>query len=58
LLVLEYKGEHLRSVPKEIEKDQVGRLWAAHSGGRCRFAFVFKQRDGASLATQIVAALA
>src|SRR5574337_1966197 len=29
VFVAEYKGEHLRPVPKEIEKDQVGRVWAA-----------------------------
>jgi type III restriction enzyme len=58
LLVLEYKGEHLRSVPKEIEKEQVGRLWAGHSGGRCRFAFVFKPEGGMNLTQQIDSAIA
>ncbi len=41
LLVAEYKGEHLRNVPKEIEKGEVGRLWAEHSGGSRRFAMLF-----------------
>ena len=40
LFVTEYKGEHLRSVSKEIEKAQVGRLWAERSAGRCRFAML------------------
>jgi hypothetical protein len=43
---------------KEIEKEQVGRLWAERSGGRCRFAFVFKPEAGSSLAQQLDAALA
>ncbi len=33
LFVVEYKGEHLRNVVKEIEKDQVGRVWAERSLG-------------------------
>jgi type III restriction enzyme len=57
LFVAEYKGEHLRGVPKEIEKGEVGRLWAERSGGRCRFAMLFKQEAGLSLAQQIDAAL-
>jgi type III restriction enzyme len=34
VLVAEYKGEHLRQVPREIEKHQVGMLWAERSAGR------------------------
>lgn len=45
ILVVEYKGEHLRNVPREIEKDQVGRLWAEKSGGRCLFLMAF-EKDG------------
>jgi type III restriction enzyme len=37
---IEYKGEHLRHDPGEIEKRQVGELWAARSDGRCVFRFV------------------
>ena len=57
LFVAEYKGEHLRGVPKEIEKGEVGRLWAERSGGRCRFAMLFRQEAGLNLAQQIDAAL-
>ena len=57
LLVVEYKGEHLRSVPKEIEKAQVGRLWAECSGGRGGFAIVFELEAGKNMTQQIDAAL-
>ncbi|NLZ40568.1 MAG: type III restriction endonuclease subunit R, partial [Comamonadaceae bacterium] len=58
LFVAEYKGEHLRHLPREIEKGQVGRLWAARSGGRARFAMLFKTERGMSLGQQIDSALA
>lgn len=45
LLVVEYKGEHLRNVPAEIEKNQVGRLWAEKSSGRCLFLMVFAKDE-------------
>ena len=45
VFVVEYKGEHLRNVPTEIEKDQVGRLWAERSGGKCLFLMAF-EKDG------------
>ena len=57
VLVAEYKGEHLRAVPKEIEKRQVGAVWAAHSAGRAVFAMVYKQERGMTMAQQIAAAL-
>jgi len=57
LFVAEYKGEHLRGVPKEIEKGQVGRVWAEHSAGRCVFAMLFKLENGLNVAQQIDAAL-
>jgi type III restriction enzyme len=57
LFVVEYKGEHLRTMPKEIEKNQVGQVWAAASGGRCVFAFVFKLDNGMSISQQLEAAL-
>ena len=37
ILVVEYKGEHLRQMQSEIEKEQVGRLWAEKSEGKCLF---------------------
>ena len=57
VLVAEYKGEHLRAVPKEIEKRQVGAVWAEHSAGQAVFAIVYKQERGMSMAQQIEAAL-
>jgi type III restriction enzyme len=56
LFVVEYKGEHLRAVPKEIEKAQVGRVWAERSGGRCLFAMLFKLDSGLNVAQQLDAA--
>jgi hypothetical protein len=55
--VAEYKGEHLRNVPKEIEKGQVGRLWAERSAGRALFAMLFKTERGMSVSQQIDDAL-
>jgi hypothetical protein len=57
LLVAEYKGEHLRAVPREIEKAQVGKLWAQSSGGRCVFAMLFKSERGMNVSQQIDAAV-
>ena len=57
VFVAEYKGEHLRTVPKEIEKGQVGRLWAERSTGRAVFAMLFKLDRGMSVCQQIDAAL-
>jgi len=56
-LVAEYKGEHLRNVPKEIEKGQVGQVWARNSGGSAVFAMLFKQMGGVGIAGQIDGAL-
>ena len=57
LFVAKYRGEHLRSMPKEIENGQVGQLRAKRSGGRCEFAMLFKQDGGRNLLQQIDAAL-
>ena len=57
LLVVEYKGEQIRGMLKEIEKGEVGKLWAERSGGRCCFVMVFKQAAGMSMTQQIDAAL-
>lgn len=37
-LVVEYKGGHLMTDAKE--KERIGKLWAARSGGKCRFVMV------------------
>jgi type III restriction enzyme len=53
LFVAEYKGEHLRHLPREIEKGQVGHVWAESSGGKAVFAMLFKQERGMDLRQQI-----
>lgn len=58
LFVAEYKGEHLRNLPKEIEKAQVGKVWAEASGGGALFAMLYKSERGLNVALQIEAALA
>lgn len=57
VFIAEYKGEHLRSVPKEIEKGQVGQVWAEASAGMAVFAMLFKQQRGMDLRQQIDSAL-
>jgi type III restriction enzyme len=57
VLVAEYKGEHLRTAPREIEKGQVGLRWAERSGGRAVFAMLFKQERGMNVAQQLDAVL-
>lgn len=37
ILVVEYKGAHLRSNDDSVEKRRVGELWANRSNGRCLF---------------------
>jgi type III restriction enzyme len=53
VLVAEYKGEHLRNVPREIEKGQVGKVWADRSGGQALFAMLFKQERGMNVTQQL-----
>jgi type III restriction enzyme len=57
LFVVQYKGAQIRGMAKEIEKGQVGKLWAEHSAGRCRFAMVYVQEAGLDMAQQLDAAL-
>ena len=57
VFVAEYKGEHLRNVPKEIEKRQVGNLWAHRSAGHAAFAMLFKLERGMNVSQQIDEAL-
>ncbi|QIL42769.1 DEAD/DEAH box helicase family protein [Acidovorax sp. HDW3] len=52
--LLEYKGAHLQNDPYEIEKSQVGALWARKSGGRALFGWLTQQ----ALAQQLDAVLA
>jgi type III restriction enzyme len=58
VFVAEYKGEHLRAVPREIEKAQVGRRWAECSKGRAVFTMLFRLEQGMSVSQQIDTALA
>ncbi|MDD2544896.1 MAG: DEAD/DEAH box helicase family protein [Burkholderiaceae bacterium] len=56
--VLEFKGAHLQNDPYEIEKRQVGELWAETSQGRALFGWLTMVQDGKSLAQQLDAVLA
>ena len=53
IAVIEFKGAHLANDPYEIEKHQVGRLWARSSEGRAIFDWVLMMRDGLDLKTQL-----
>jgi len=53
IAVVEYKGAHLLSDPYEIEKRQVGELWARTSGGRCVFGYIVKDRLGVGMVGQL-----
>ena len=57
LFVAEYKGDQIRHMPRELEKAEVGRLWAERSGGKCRFEMLYKLEAGRNLRQQIDAAL-
>ena len=57
LLVVEYKGEQIRGMAKEIEKAQVGKLWAERSAGRCLFTLIYHDEAGMNMAQQLDAAL-
>jgi hypothetical protein len=57
LFVVEYKGTKIRGMAKEIEKGQVGKLWAEHSATRCCFAMVYVLEAGLNMAQQLDAAL-
>jgi type III restriction enzyme len=39
-VAIEYKGAHLASNRDSLEKKQIGELWEARSGGKCRFVWV------------------
>jgi len=53
IAVIEYKGGHLKTIPEEIEKRQVGELWAAKSGGKCVFGFVYLEDNGMNMTAQL-----
>jgi hypothetical protein len=58
VFVAEYKGEHLRAAPKELQKGQVGQVWAERSASSAVFAMLYKQERGMNLTQQIDAAMA
>lgn len=43
VLVVEYKGEHLKDDLDELEKKAIGDTWARASGGKALFAWVLRQ---------------
>jgi type III restriction enzyme len=53
VLVAEYKGSHISSMTKEIEKGEVGKVWAERSAGKALFAMVLKSRDGNNIEQQL-----
>ncbi|ADB14956.1 type III restriction protein res subunit [Pirellula staleyi DSM 6068] len=48
IAIVEYKGGHLAEQKKELHKEEIGKLWAARSDGRCVFVRVV-DRDWATL---------
>lgn len=57
MVVAEYKGAHLQGAD-QLEKRQVGELWAKNSQGRARFGWIMKTQDGLSMAQQLERLLA
>ncbi|MBV9851172.1 MAG: DEAD/DEAH box helicase family protein [Armatimonadetes bacterium] len=49
ILAVEYKGEHLATGEDTKEKQLIGALWAAKSGGRCTFRMLTKETYQAQL---------
>ena len=58
IAVVEYKGAHLLNDPYEIEKRQLGELWARKSGGRCLFGQIVKDKSGIGIQGQLDVLLA
>jgi type III restriction enzyme len=56
ILVVEYKGEYLRN-QDTAEKDNIGRVWASNSDGKCIFLVAWKNEKGLTVYQQIAAAL-
>ena len=53
IAVVEYKGAHLLNDPYEIEKRQIGELWAAKSGGKCVFGQIAREKEGVGMSGQL-----
>jgi type III restriction enzyme len=57
-LIIEYKGGHLEKMDETKEKENIGQLWAAQSGGKCIFLMALKADDaGRNVSQQITAAI-
>lgn len=54
IAIVEYKGSHIASDPKELHKETVGKLWEARSGGKCVFVRVV-DKDWDKLETALAA---
>ncbi|AMO58251.1 restriction endonuclease subunit R [Endozoicomonas montiporae] len=52
MLVVEYKGENLKTSDDSREKDAVGQLWARTSNGQCLFLMAVKEDDQGRDVTQ------
>ncbi len=57
IALVEYKGAHLLNDPYEIEKRQIGELWARKSQQRCLFGQIARERDGVGMSGQLDALL-
>ncbi|QJT09416.1 DEAD/DEAH box helicase [Oceanidesulfovibrio marinus] len=58
LLAVEYKGRHIQDTADTREKDNIGKLWEAKSGGRCLFLLgVNEDEAGRDIFAQIQAKL-
>jgi type III restriction enzyme len=56
-LVVEYKGQHGKSDPKQIEALNIGKMWEAVSGGKAIYCRVEKELDGLDMRGQILRAI-
>ena len=55
MFVLEYKGEMTAQLSETVEKDAVGRLWAAQDKTKYVYATIYKSKDGKTAGQQIAA---
>lgn len=53
MFVLEYKGDMTAHQPETVEKDAVGRLWAAQDKTKYVYATIYKGKDGKTAGQQI-----
>ena len=58
ILVVEYKGKHLKHDPREMKKAQVGKLWESVSKSRGVFVQVEVELDGLNMREQLTRAIA